>query len=120
MGKAQIARTPAAQADLNQAWDRLLSKYVLDESTPREWNDIREEATRARITVHMGTSLAYVEKDSELDSALRNLRDVLSSGENAYWTKTTTMRLCRTWAALPPHCRRLGLPILWMFTWARD
>ena len=53
VGKAGIARTPVAKAAMKKEWDRLRSNYVWDEPTTREWDDVREEAKRAGITVHM-------------------------------------------------------------------
>ena len=60
---------------MNKEWDRLRSKYVLDEDYPREWDDVRAEARRGGYTVHLGYLFGIcVEKNSELAAHLRKFK----------------------------------------------
>ena len=75
VGKAEIARTPAAQAAMKKEWDRLRDKKVWDETKPREWRDVRREADSRGQTVHMGYLFGIcVEKNAELDLQFRKYK----------------------------------------------
>ena len=51
VGKADIARTPAARAAMQKEWRSLRSKDVCDESAPREWDVVRAEPQKTCYTV---------------------------------------------------------------------
>ena len=54
VGRAEIEKTPAAKAAMQKEWDRLRSKYVWDEDHPRDWDDVKAEARRGELAVHLG------------------------------------------------------------------
>ena len=54
VGKAEIARQPKAQKAMEAECTRIRDKHVWDESNPREWDDVRREATRKGEDIHMG------------------------------------------------------------------
>ncbi len=52
VGQAEIERTPVAKAAMHKEWDRLRSKSVWDEDSPREWDEVRAEARRGAGGTH--------------------------------------------------------------------
>ena len=67
VGKHELNREPLARASVDKEWKRLRDKHVWDEDHPREWDDVRAEAKRKGIDVHMGYLFDIcVEKNSEL------------------------------------------------------
>jgi hypothetical protein len=67
VGKAEIAKTPAAKAAMDIEWERLRKKKVWNESLVREWGDVAAEARRKGEEIHFGYLFGIcVEKNSEL------------------------------------------------------
>ena len=68
VGKAEIARVPAAQKATQVEWDRLRAKHVWDASVVREWDDVAVEARLAGPDVRANLGYLFgvcVEKNSE-------------------------------------------------------
>ena len=85
VGKAEIARTPSAQAAMKKDWDRLRDKKVWDETKPREWRAVRREAGTRGKTVHMGyISGICVEKTLSSTLNIGNTR-VVSCSRGTEW-----------------------------------
>eukprot|EP00969_Alexandrium_andersonii_P313967 13870423-Alexandrium_andersonii.AAC.1 len=76
VGKAEIARTPAAQEAARKEWGRLRGKYVWGEANPHERGDVVADARKRKETAHMGYLFGTrVEKNSESsDPSKRNYK----------------------------------------------
>ena len=67
VGKAEIRRTPEAQAALKKEWDKLVDQKVWDASSVCEWRDAAAKARKDGIEAQFGHIFAIcVEKNSEL------------------------------------------------------
>ena len=70
VGKKEMINQPEARAAMDKEWNRLRDKQVWDEDHPREWEDVRRQATRDGQEIHMGYLFGIcVEKNSELDKS---------------------------------------------------
>ena len=75
VGKAELAKAPAAQKAMDAEWQRLRDKDVWDEDHPREWAEVRREADRKGQEVHMGHLFGIcVETNSEMDASFRKYK----------------------------------------------
>ena len=67
VGKAEIRRSPEAQAALKKEWDKLVDQKVWDASSVCEWRDAAARARKDGIEAQFGHIFAIcVEKNSEL------------------------------------------------------
>ena len=67
VGKAEIRRTPEAQAALKKEWGKLVDQKVRDASTVCEWRDAAAKARKDGVEAQFGHIFAIcVEKNSEL------------------------------------------------------
>ncbi len=84
VNKREAALNPKAQEAMQKEWKRLRDINTWDESSVREWEDVRKEAKASGETIHIGRVFPIlVEKNSELDPAgLRLEKSAADAGES--------------------------------------